>query len=178
MRIQDLTAIALPAFAFFLAAAAPPPISAARIKADVEVLASDAFAGRGPGEAGETRTIEFLQQAMAAAGLQPGGPQGNWRQAVPLVRLDRQPGAQVALNLVGKSYALQPGQDVTLALRNPGVTAITDLPLVFAGFGIVGSGYDAYRGVDMRGKIAIVLANDPDFEAGRDLGFEGRRLVV
>jgi Zn-dependent M28 family amino/carboxypeptidase len=178
MRILGLPAIALPAIAFLLAAAAPPPISAARIKADVETLASDAFAGRGPGEAGETRTIEFLQQAMAAAGLQPGGPQDSWQQAVPLVRLDRQPGARLALTFGGKTYALQPGQDVTLALRNPGVTTLTDLPLVFAGFGIFGNGYDAYRGVDMRGKIAIVLANDPDFEAGRDLGFEGRRLVV
>ncbi len=178
MRILGLPAIALPAIAFLLAAAAPPPISAARIKADVETLASDAFAGRGPGEAGETRTIEFLQQAMAAAGLQPGGPHGSWQQAVPLVRLDRRPGARLALKLGGRTYALRPGQDVTLALRNPGVTTLTDLPLVFAGFGIVGNGYDAYRGVDMRGKIAIVLANDPDFEAGRDLGFEGRRLVV
>ncbi len=161
-----------------LAAGPPPPISAARIKADVAVLASDAFGGRGPGEAGEAKTIEFLAKSMAAAGLQPGGPNGSWLQEVPLVRLDRQPGALVSLAFGGKTLALRPGEDVTLALRNPGATAITDLSLVFAGFGVVGNGYDAYRGVDMQGKIAVVLANDPDFEAGSDLGFEGRRLVV
>ncbi len=161
-----------------LAAAPPPPISAARIKADVETLSSDAFGGRGPGEDGEAKTMEFLAKSMAAAGLQPGGPNGGWLQEVPLVRLDRLPGAVVSLTFGGKTLALRTGQDVTLALRNPGVTAITGLPLVFAGFGIVGNGYDAYRGVDMQGKIAVVLANDPDFEAGSDLGFEGRRLVV
>jgi Zn-dependent M28 family amino/carboxypeptidase len=178
--------LVLAAAALSLVAAAPPPVSAAtptpisagRIKADVETLSSDAFGGRGPGEDGEAKTIDFLQKSMAAAGLQPGGPGGSWVQEVPLVRLDRQPGAQMALTFAGKTHPLQTGQNVTLALRNPGVTAISDLPLVFAGFGIVGNGYDAYRGVDMAGKIAVVLANDPDFEAGSDLGFEGRRLVV
>ena len=54
-----------------------------------------------------------------------------------------------------------------------------DVPLVFAGFGVVApTGYDAYDGVDMPGKIAVVLANDPDFEAGSDLGFEGRRMAM
>ena len=171
-----------PLLAVSLIAAAPPPISAARMKADVKILASDGFGGRGPGEDGEASTIAFLQKSMAAAGLKPGGPGGNWLQPVALVRLDRQPGARVTLTFHGKTRQLQTGQDVTLALRNPGVTEITDLPLVFAGFGIVGNiggqGYDAYRGIDMRGKIAVVLANDPDFEAGTDLGFEGPRMVV
>ncbi|WP_426166650.1 M28 family peptidase [Sandarakinorhabdus sp. DWP1-3-1] len=160
-----------------LIAAAPPPISAARIKADVATLASDAFAGRGPGEDGELRTLAFLEKAMAAAGLRPAGDNGTWRQAVPLVRLDRLPGATLALNFGGKAHPLVLGRDATLALKNVGRTQVQALPLVFAGFGIVGQGYDAYRGVDMKGKIAVVLANDPDFEAGQDLGFEGRRLV-
>ncbi|MBC7521300.1 MAG: M28 family peptidase [Sandarakinorhabdus sp.] len=174
--------LALPIAAFALVAAAPPPISASRIKADVKTLSSDSFGGRGPGEDGEATTIAFLQKAMASAGLKPGGPDGGWLQPVAMVRLDRQPGAQVMLTFGGKAHALVPGHDVTLALRNPGVTEIADLPLVFAGFGVVGrfggQDYDAYRGIDMHGKIAVVLANDPDFEAAIDLGFEGRRLVV
>jgi Zn-dependent M28 family amino/carboxypeptidase len=170
--ILSVSALAL------VAAAPPPPISAARIKADVATLASDAFGGRGPGEDGEAKTIELLEKSMAAAGLQPGGPNGGWLQEVPLVRLDRQPGVRVSFTFGGKTQALRIGEDVTLALRNPGITAISDLPLVFAGFGVVGNGHDAYRGINMQGKIAVVLANDPDFEAGSDLGFEGRRLVV
>jgi Zn-dependent M28 family amino/carboxypeptidase len=170
--------IALPLLAVTLIAAAPPPISAARIKSDVATLASDDFGGRGPGEDGEARTIAFLSTAFAAAGLKPGGENGGWLQAVPLVRLDRAPGATLALTIGGTARPLVLGRDATLALRNPGHTAVTGLPLVFAGFGVVGSGFDAYQGIDMAGKIAVVLANDPDFEGGKDLGFEGRRLVV
>lgn len=154
-------------------------ISADRIKAHDRILSSDAFGGRGPGEDGESRTIDYLQKAFADAGLAPGGDHGGWLQDVPLIRLDRAPGASMTLLLGDRSRPLTLGRDATLSLRNPGHTAVTNAPLMFAGYGIVDPthGWDAYRGIDMAGKIAVILANDPDFEAGRDLGFEGRRLV-
>ena len=162
-----------------LAAAVVTPISADRIKADVRTLSSDPFLGRGPGEAGEDKTIDHIARQFAAAGLEPAGEHGGWYQDVPLIRLDRQAGATLALT-VGKWHrSLALGRDATLSLRNPGDTTLAHAPLVFAGYGVVNAklGWDAYAGIDMRGKIAVVLANDPDFEAGRDLGFEGRRLA-
>lgn len=160
-----------------LTAAAPPPLSADRIKADVQTLSSDTFLGRGPGEEGELRTLAFLEKAMTDAGLKPGGEGGTWLQAVPLVRLDRVPGATMALGFGGKVHSLVLGRDASLSLKNPGHTAFANLPLVFAGFGVAANGYDSYRGVDMTGKVAVILANDPDFEGGKDLGFEGRRMA-
>ncbi len=155
------------------------PISADRIKADVKVLSSDEFLGRGPGEEGDAKATAYLAAAFEKAGLEPGGEDGGWFQKVPLVRLDRQPGAHLKLKIGGKEIPLELGKNATLALRNPGRTTITDAPLVFAGFGVVDAalGWNAYEGVEMTGKIAVVLANDPDFEAGRDLGFEGRRMA-
>lgn len=171
-----LTSFAAPA------ASSPPPaplISASRIKADVKNLASDAFFGRGPGEPGEEKTIAYLADAFAKAGLEPAGESGGWFQEVPLVRLDRLPGATLALTVGDKKIPLVLGRDASLALRTPERTTITDAPLVFAGYGVVNPalGWNAYEGVDMSGKIAVVLANDPDFEAGRDLGFEGKRMA-
>ena len=162
--------------AALLIGAAPVPIDPARIKADVRTLSSDEFQGRGPGEAGEAATIEFLTRSFAAAGLEPAGDKGKWTQDVPLVRLDRLPGARIALG--GRPLAI--GRDASLGLRNAGPWSIANAPLMFAGWGVVDPklGYDAYRGVDMRGKVAVLLANDPDFEAGRDLGFGGRALVL
>ncbi|PSJ43623.1 peptidase M28 [Sphingomonas deserti] len=156
-----------------------PAISAERIKADVLQLSSDDFAGRGPGEAGESKTIAYLADRFAAAGLQPGGENGGWYQDVPLVRMDRLPGATMALTVTGRTIPLTLGRDATLSLRNAGATALAGAELVFAGYGIVdpARGWDAYAGIDMKGKIAVVLANDPDFEAGADLGFEGRRMA-
>lgn len=154
-------------------------ISAERLKEDVKNLSSDAFVGRGPGEAGEEKTRAYLADAFAKAGLEPAGENGGWFQDVPLVRFDRLPGAKLSLTVGGKTVPLELGRDATLALRNPEHTEVADAPLVFAGYGVVNPqlGWNAYDGVDMSGKIAVVLANDPDFEAGKDLGFEGRRMA-
>ncbi|MBC7497002.1 MAG: peptidase M20, partial [Sphingomonadaceae bacterium] len=162
------------------AAVMAPPLSPARIKEDVRVLSSDAFGGRGPGEPGEGKTIAYAAKAMAAAGFAPGGEHGGWTQDVPLVRLDRLPGATMSLGFGGAVHPLTLGRDATLALRLEGRTEVVDAPLVFAGFGVIDPkrGWDAYAGVDMTGKVALVLSNDPDFEAGRDLGFDGRRMAL
>lgn len=170
----------LPLLALALIAAAPSPISPTRIKADVRTLSSDAFMGRGPGEPGEAKTVDFLISSFKKAGLEPAGPDGAWTQDVPLVRLDRLPGARMLLAVGGVARPLVLGRDVTLALRNPGDFRVANAPLMFAGWGVVdpARGWDAYAGVDMRGKIAVLLASDPDFEAGRDLGFGGRALSI
>ena len=162
------------------AAAVAPPISAERIREDVRVLASDEFEGRGPGEAGERKTVDYLSKAFAAAGLEPGGVDGLWTQPVQLVRLDRQPGARLSLAIGDHPIALTPGDNAALTLRNAGHTELIGAPLVFGGYGVADTlrGWGAYDGVDLRGKVVVVLANDPDFEAGRDLGFEGRRMVL
>lgn len=172
--------MSLPILLLAAATAVASPISAERIREDVRVLASDEFEGRGPGEAGDRKTVEYLSKAFSAAGLEPGGVDGLWTQPVLLVRLDRQPGATLALAIAGKTIHLTPGGNATLSLRNVGRTAVSNAPLVFGGYGVVdpARGWDAYAGVDLRGKVVVVLANDPDFEAERDLGFEGRRMVL
>ncbi len=165
---------------FAAAAVQAPAISAERIREDVRVLASDEFEGRGPGEEGDRRTVEFLSKSFAAAGLEPGGVDGQWTQPVPLVRLERRPGAKLSLSIAGDTIALTPGVDATLALRNAGPTVVTDAPLMFGGYGLVdpARGWDPYSGINLSGKVVVVLANDPDYEAAGDLGFEGRRMVL
>jgi hypothetical protein len=163
-----------------VAGAAAPTISPAEIKAEVRELSSDAFAGRGPGEEGEAATLAYLEQQFTTAGLQPAGENGGWYQEVPLVRLDRLPGATLSLTVSGRAMPLAIGRHASVGFANAGRTQLADAPIVFAGFGIVDAttGHDDFAGVDMAGKVALVLANDPDFEAGKDLGFEGRRLVL
>lgn len=172
MRLLLLPLAALP-----LVAAGP--IDPARIKADVRTLSSDAFAGRGPGEDGEAATIAFLARQMAAAGLAPGGENGGWVQKVPLVRLDTAPGATATIRAGGRATVLRDGPDLDINPTNAGATNLADLPLVFAGWGAPDPerGWDAFEGVDVRGKVVVMLAGDPDLEGGNDLGFGGRALV-
>src|SRR4051794_38360490 len=74
-------------------------ISAERIKTDVRVLSSDEFLGRGPGEGGEEKAIKYIADALAASGVEAAGENRSWFQDVPLVRLDRQPGAKLSLKI-------------------------------------------------------------------------------
>jgi hypothetical protein len=158
---------------------APSPISAARIKEHVRILSSDAFRGRGPTQAGEAATIDYLARQFAAAGLRPAGPNGSWYQEVPLVRYDRGP-VTMSAKVGGTSMPLRSGRDVAVSSRILGRTRVIDAPIVFGGYGVVAPqlGFNGYQGVDIRGKVVLVLAGDPDFEAGRDLGFGGRALAL
>ena len=169
--------VLLPFAALCLIAAGP--INPARIKADVSTLSSDAFAGRGPGEKGEEATIAYLAEQMAAAGLAPGGEDGGWFQRVPLVRLDTAPGGTATIRAVEQSTVLGDGPDLDINPTNAGVTSLSDVPLVFAGWGAPdpARGWDAFQGVDVKGKVVIMLAGDPDLEGGKDLGFGGRSLA-
>ena len=141
------------------------PIQAEAIREDVRVLSSDAFQGRGPGERGETMTLAYLKQQFEAAGLQPGGPNGSWFQDVPLVRLDK--GAVAfAVTAAGERLPTTRAHDWSIGTSHEGTAKVTDAPVVFAGFGIHAPelGWDDYAGADVRGKVVLILPNDPDFD--------------
>ncbi len=151
-----------------------PILSPARIKADVKTLSADDFHGRGPTQPGEAITLGFLEKRFAALGLRPAGDAG-YRQTVPLLRWTRET-ARFDLSLGGKTQALRPGVEIAASSRIVGTTTLDRAGVVFVGYGVVEPrlGYDPYRGVDVRGKVVVALAGDPDVEAGRDLGFGGR----
>jgi Zn-dependent M28 family amino/carboxypeptidase len=153
---------------------APPMLSAARIKTDVRTLSADNFHGRGPTQAGEAVTLAFLDARFKQLGLKPGGDEG-YRQTVPMLRWTRDR-ASFTLDLGGAKRALTPGTDVAASSRIVGNAGLDHAAIVFVGYGVVEPrlGYDPYRGVDVRGKVVVALAGDPDVEAARDLGFGGR----
>lgn len=148
-------------------------VNPARIKQDVRVLSSDAFAGRGPAQPSEPKVIDYIADRMRRAGLRPAGPGGSWYQDVPMTRLTRGP-VSISVRASGGTIPLRAGREVTAAPVKAGATHIRNAPLVFGGYGVTGLGFDPFAGVDLRGKIVVVLWGDPDVEAGRDLGFGGR----
>jgi Zn-dependent M28 family amino/carboxypeptidase len=167
MRISSLVLaaclVALPA-----AAAPTNPISPERLSALVKVLADSKLAGRAPGGPGEAGTITFLTSQFKALGLKPAGDDGGWTQAVPLIRFQVQPGAKFSLTAAGRTRDLAETSEIMAWTQRPvsGVT-IENAPLVFVGYGVTAPerGWDDFKGVDLKGKIAVILINDPDFEA-------------
>ena len=71
------------AAAFLLAASVQPSVSPARLSDHVRILASDEYEGRGPGTAGEDKSVDYIVRELARAGLRPGGRNGSWTQQVP-----------------------------------------------------------------------------------------------
>ena len=166
--------------------AAPPMFDAARISADDRILGSDAYEGRGVATRAETKTVNYLVAQFRAAGLQPGGDlvRGKrlWTQAVPLLKSDFAGDPKVSLMLAG-GKALPLVQREQIALRAPmnGSKAvnIAGAPLVFVGYGVTAPerGWDDFKGVDVKGKVLVILINDPDFEAPADADFGGKAMT-
>ena len=159
--------VSSPLVATPLPPAATAPISAARLDAMDKVLASDAFEGRAPGTIGETRTIAWLVGKLKALGLQPAAPGGGWTQKVPLVRTQLGAGS-VSATIKGQRIAFTPGDDIYLnTVRPTDRAAIANAPLVFVGYGANAPerGWNDFKDVDLHGKVAVILVNDPDFEA-------------
>jgi Zn-dependent M28 family amino/carboxypeptidase len=160
--------------AAYAQAAEAPRFDPQRLSAEDKVLSSDAFEGRGPATPGETRTVAYVIAQMQAAGLQPGGDlkagKRAWTQAVPLARAEIT--GPIALSVVsgGKTIQLTQGNEIAVraAMDGSHAVAIKDAPLVFVGYGVTAPErhWDDFKGIDLHGKIAVALVNDPDFETG------------
>src|SRR3954451_18584739 len=108
LRVLAVSAIAL--IAAPITAQSTATFNPQRLSQHVQTLGSDAFEGRAPATAGETKTIAYLTQQFAAAGLQPGGDLVNgkrqWTQAVPLLESQFTAAPQVSINIGGRAMPL------------------------------------------------------------------------
>jgi Zn-dependent M28 family amino/carboxypeptidase len=151
------------------AAPAPAPsVSIERMSEITRVLASDEFQGRSMGTVGEERTVAYLIEQFQAAGLEPGGENGGWTQTVPLIRTQLEKPVTVTVRQAGQTVPLRCPEDIYLSTVRPVESArIANAPMVFVGYGVTAPerGWDDFKGVDLRGKVAVFLVNDPDFEA-------------
>ncbi|HVE77576.1 MAG TPA: M28 family metallopeptidase [Gemmatimonadaceae bacterium] len=163
----------------------PPPaaaatIDAARLTQHVRVLASDEFLGRGPATAGEEKAVAYIAEQLRAAGLQPGGPNDSWYQDVPLNQYDIVGQPQLWFTVRGQRQSLTQGEQIAVraSMRNVDRVTIESAPMVFLGYGVKAPerSWDDFKGQDVRGKVGIVLVNDPDFETGQG-DFGGKAMT-
>ncbi len=172
LLLGALTSLSLGAAAY--GQAARQPFDSVRLARHVEVLGSDAFEGRGPATRAETRTVAYLIGQLRLAEVSPGGDlvrgKRRWTQDVPLRKSEILGQPRLSLNLGGKTIDLTQGKEI--AVRSPltGAKAVRldRAPLLFVGYGVSAPerGWDDFKGVDVHGKILVVLINDPDFEGG------------
>ncbi|HYE79997.1 MAG TPA: PA domain-containing protein, partial [bacterium] len=140
---------------------APWP-SPARLKADIEYLASDALEGRFPGTRGCEQAAGYIAAQMEAAGLEPGGDDGTYFDGFSFTSgVDLGSGNAARLDAGGLLSQLEVNEDFVPLFFSP--NGIAAGPVVFAGYGISAEefAYDDYAGLDVAGKVVLVLRHEP-----------------
>jgi Zn-dependent M28 family amino/carboxypeptidase len=155
--------------------------SADRLMAHIQKLASDEFEGRGPGSRGEELTLAYLTEQFRAMGLEPGNPDGTFVQKVPLVGITADPAAELRLSRGGRTLRARYGRDFVAWTKRVTESAAMDAEMVFAGYGVTAPefNWDDFKDVDVRGKVLVVLINDPpvteeDIFGGPAMTYYGR----
>ncbi|MGH8028301.1 MAG: M28 family metallopeptidase [Arenimonas sp.] len=163
---------------------APKGIDPRQLAQMVQVLSSDEFEGRGPATPGEDKTIGYLVARMQAAGLQPGGDLHDgargWTQAVPLGRFRHTGPLAASIAQSGATHEFSQGEDIAVraAMNGARRVDIDNAPVVFVGYGVKAPEreWDDFKGMDLKGKVLVVLINDPDFETGQG-AFGGKAMT-
>ena len=136
---------------------------------DIKVLADDKMEGRLTGSPGYERAAAYVEQRFRAEGLTPAGDQGGYRQTVDFIaQTVDQAASHAALTRGGAPLLLHPGEDLLFGAGGGPAPARIAAPLVFIGYGLhlPEQGHDDFRGVDLRGKIAVVISGGPADIAG------------
>lgn len=145
----------------------------------IKVLSSDAFMGRRPFSPGEEKTVEYMKGAFSRLGAEPGN--GNsYIQEVPLVDITVNADSTMKVQGTKGHFDLKNIEDYILATeRTDSVLTLDNDEVVFAGYGVVAPEYNwnDYAGLDVKGKVVLVLVNDPGFNAGDTTLFKGSTMT-
>jgi len=149
------------------------------LKQHIKVLASDEFMGRKPFSIGETKAVEYIKNTFEKMGLEPGNG-NNFLQDVPLVEIT--PNADAAMKITSSkgSFELKKTEDFVLSTeKTDSVISLNNDELVFAGYGVVAPEYNwnDYAGLDVKGKVVLVMVNDPGFGTNDTTLFKGNTMT-
>ncbi len=163
------------------AIAAMQAIRPENIETHVRFLSHDLLEGRGTGQRGGDLAAEYIATQFALYGLKPAGDKGTYMQKVPMVGIT--PGADTRFSLVsakGQPRDLKPLDEYVAYDQTQQTASDIDAEIVFVGYGIEAPEYnwDDYKGVDVKGKVLLMLVNqptdDPKLFHGKALTYYGR----
>jgi len=156
-------------------------VQAARIRADVKYLSSDALEGRGTGTKGGELAASYIAKQFKDAGVEPAGDNGGYFQRVPMVGVTTQPGTTLSVATPKQTLKLKLLDDAVVFNLDEHEISDVNAGVVFVGYGITAPefGWDDYAGADVKGKVLLMLVNeppsdDPKFFGGKALTYYGR----
>ena len=148
------------------------------LRAHLEFLSDDALEGRAPGTRGGETAAKYIATQFERLGLEPAGDSGTYFQRVPIISLT--PAPTLAVAGASATPLTWKNDFVMWSMRNDSLVNLRG-DVVFAGYGIVAPelGWNDYEGLDAKGKIVVVLVNDPGLQdstifRGKILTYYGR----
>ncbi len=149
------------------------------LEAPIRFLADDLLEGRAPATRGDEVARRYLETSLQLLGYQPGAPGGVWQQPFEIVGITSQ---------MPKTWDFTPtagGPPLSLSWWDEYVgvsglqqesVSVQGAEVVFVGYGIQAPEYrwDDFKGMDLRGKVLLMLNNDPDWDPKL---FEGVRRL-
>ncbi len=145
----------------------------------LQTLSSDAFEGRMPCTTGEEKTTAFIADELKKIGLKPGNGD-SYFQEVGLVDITGFPAKEMTIRTPAKEMNLTLSKDFMIhSERLQEEVSVEDSELVFCGYGIVDKerGWNDYEGIDMKGKTAVILINDPGYGGDDSTFFKGDTMT-
>ncbi len=133
------------------------------LRAHVRFLASDLLEGRGASTRGDQLAEQYVAAQFEMLGLKPAGSKGFY-QSLELVGSNGHP-ETLSFSGDGKKLELKHADEfMAVTGRQQELTKIENAEVVFVGYGIVAPEYqwDDYKGMDLRGKVLLMMNNDPE----------------
>jgi Zn-dependent M28 family amino/carboxypeptidase len=146
-------------------------ISTDTVRSAVATLSSDEFEGRAPASEGEKKTLAYLTERFKALGTLPGNPDGTYLQKVPMIGATiTSKDAKLLFSRGKDALKLSYADDYMAVTKHLDSKASFDAPLVFVGYGVEAPeyGWDDFKGMDVKGKVLVMLINDPPVADPKD----------
>lgn len=155
-----------------------PVVAELPLRAHLAFLADDLLEGRGTGQRGGDLAVRYLETQAALIGLQP-LKDGTYRQGLTIVGSKALPGSSVTFSAGSQTLAPKFGEGIVFGASNGQPKVAFDAPVVFAGYGIHAPDerWDDFKGADLKGKLVIMMVNDPQPTAAEPNRFAGKSLT-
>lgn len=144
-----------------------PEITAAALTGHVRFLASDALEGRGPASRGDALAQQYLAAQFETLGLEPAGATGSFLQPFELVGVTGHPDAMTFTKGSATYAAKFHTELIAVSGHQAPLAKLDKAEVVFVGYGIVAPeyGWNDFKNVDVKGKVVLVMNNDPEDDA-------------
>lgn len=154
-----------------------PEINKEALKANTKELSSNYYQGRKPFTIGEKRALEFIRKKFKAAGLIAGNGK-SFFQPVPMMETDVSNVSPLTVSSPNASVSFEYMKDFVLITETSAPEINLNDDVIFAGYGVVAPEYNwnDYAGIDVKGKVVLVMVNDPGFGVDTTI-FKGKNMT-